>query len=126
MARKSHLRVAGVIENMSVFVAPDGSEHALFGSGGGEALSAEAGVPLIGIVPIEPAVSAGGDVGEPVVLGDGPASEAFRQIAERIVTDIAPPIEMESCTARLFDLVAQALDEHDAATAAAASEAPSD
>ncbi|MEL7157172.1 MAG: Mrp/NBP35 family ATP-binding protein, partial [Actinomycetota bacterium] len=114
MARKSHLRVAGVIENMSVFVAPDGSEHALFGRGGGEVLSREAGVPLLGSVPIEPAVSLGGDEGRPVVLTGGPAAEVFRAMAEVVATEIAPPIEMESCTARMFDLIDQALDEHDA------------
>ncbi|MEM7340915.1 MAG: P-loop NTPase [Actinomycetota bacterium] len=118
MARKSYLRVAGVIENMSSFTAPDGSEHALFGSGGGEALAAMAGVPLIGSVPIEPSVSAGGDEGSPVALKDGPAAEAFQSIAELVATEIAPPIEMESCTARLFDLVSEALDAHDAQVAA--------
>ncbi|MEM8922807.1 MAG: Mrp/NBP35 family ATP-binding protein [Actinomycetota bacterium] len=118
MARKSHLRVAGIIENMSVFVAPDGSEHALFGRGGGEVLAHEAGVPLIGSIPIEPAVSAGGDDGEPVVLADGPAADAFRAIAEQIVTEISPPVEMEGCTARMLDLMAQALDDHDAAAQA--------
>ena len=122
MARKSYLRVAGVIENMSVFVAPDGSEHALFGSGGGEALAEEAGVPLIGKVPIEPSVSAGGDVGRPVALDDGPAAEAFAAIARAVVEEVAPPVEMAGCTARMFDLANEALAEFDAAQAAAAVE----
>ena len=39
MARRSYMKVAGVVENMSEFVAPDGSRHALFGSGGGEQLA---------------------------------------------------------------------------------------
>ncbi len=119
MARKSHLRVAGVIENMSVFVAPDGSEHALFGSGGGQALATEAGVPLIGQVPIEPAVSAGGDVGRPVALDHGPAAEVFGAIAKQIIEEIAPPVEMAGCTARMFDLVDDALAAFDAANEAA-------
>lgn len=120
MARKSFLRVAGVIENMSAFVAPDGTEHALFGQGGGQALASEAGVPLIGAIPIEAAVSAGGDHGRPVVTGDSPAAAAFTAIAERIVTEIAPPVEMAGCTARMLDLATQALDQHDAAKAASA------
>ncbi|MEM7273764.1 MAG: P-loop NTPase [Actinomycetota bacterium] len=120
MARKSHLRVAGVIENMSVFVTPDGQEFALFGSGGGEALAAEAGVPLIGQVPIEPAVSAGGDIGRPVALDDGPAAAAFADIAEAVITEVAPPVEMAGCTARMFDLVDEALAAHDAAEATGA------
>lgn len=114
MARKSYMRVAGVIENMSVFVAPDGAEYELFGSGGGEALAAEAGVPLIGRIPIEPAVSAGGDAGRPVVLDEGPAAAVFTEIAGRIVDEIAPPVEMAGCTARMMDLVADALDAYDA------------
>ena len=125
MARKSYLRVAGVIENMSVFVAPDGSEHALFGSGGGEALAAEAGVPLIGRIPIEPTVSAGGDVGRPVVLDDGPAARAFSAIAKLIVEEIAPPVEMAGCTARMFELADEALAAFDAEQAAAAGAEPS-
>ncbi len=117
MARKSYLRVAGVIENMSVFVAPDGSEHALFGSGGGQTLADEAGVPLIGQIPIEPAVSAGGDIGRPVVLEESPASTAFTEIAKLIVDEIAPPIEMAGCTARMFDLAEEALAAFDAENA---------
>jgi ATP-binding protein involved in chromosome partitioning len=124
MARKSYVRVAGVIENMSSFVAPDGSEHALFGEGGGRALAAEAGVPLIGSIPIEGSVASGGDEGRPVVLGEGPAATAFRQLAERVATEIAPPVEMAGCTARMLDLVSEALDAHDAAGAVTPAEVP--
>src|SRR5207244_5893980 len=35
MARRSFMKVAGVVENMTEFVAPDGSRHAIFGAGGG-------------------------------------------------------------------------------------------
>jgi ATP-binding protein involved in chromosome partitioning len=107
MARRSYLKVLGVIENMSVFVAPDGSQHAIFGSGGGARLAALTGAPLIGSVPIEAAVSEGGDRGQPVVLaGDAsPAGVELRAIAERIVTELLPPVEMAGCTARMFDLV---------------------
>jgi ATP-binding protein involved in chromosome partitioning len=101
MARKNFLRVAGVIENMSAFVCDHGESYALFGAGGGAALAAEAGAPLLGQVPLEPAVAAGGDVGEPAVLGEGPAADAFRAIAERIVTEAVPPIEMSGCSARM-------------------------
>lgn len=111
MARKSHLRVAGVIENMSVFVTEDGREYPLFGVGGGEALSEMAGVPLVGSIPIEPGVSLGGDAGRPVALDGGPAAEAFAAIAERIVTEISPPVEMEGCSARVLADARAALQE---------------
>src|SRR5207237_199326 len=68
MARKGYLRVAGVIENMSAFTCDHGTSYPLFGSGGGERLAAEVGVALIGSVPLDPAVAAGGDAGSPVVL----------------------------------------------------------
>ena len=104
MARRSFLRVAGVIENMSEFTAPDGSRHALFGTGGGAALAAEIGAPLLGQVPIEPAVAEGGDTGRPVVIdGQGPAAVAFRRIADRVVAEAVPPVVMASCSARVLE-----------------------
>jgi ATP-binding protein involved in chromosome partitioning len=105
MARRSYLKVTGVIENMSAFVAPDGSRHAIFGDGGGAALAHEISVPLIGKIPIEPAVCAGGDTGMPVLLSapDGPAGAEFRRIAGRIVDELLPPLDLSSCTARIFE-----------------------
>lgn len=114
MARKSYLRVAGVIENMSSFTCEHGDTHALFGSGGGEALATDAGIPLLGQVPIEPAVSAGGDSGEPAVLGEGPAADAFRAIADRVVAEAVPPPELAGCSARMLDAAVAALDAADA------------
>ena len=81
---------------MSEFVAPDGARYALFGSGGGEHLAEEIGVPLVARIPLEPAVSAGGDTGAPVALSapESPAGAAFHALAERVATDLLPPIEM--------------------------------
>ncbi|MGQ0434250.1 MAG: Mrp/NBP35 family ATP-binding protein [Microthrixaceae bacterium] len=111
MARKSFLRVAGVIENMSSFTCDHGTTYALFGEGGGAALAADAGVPLLGQVPLETSVATGGDEGEPVVLlGDGPAAQAFRAIADRILTEAIPPVEMAGCSARMLDAAVAALD----------------
>ena len=109
MARRSYMKVVGVVENMSEFVAPDGSRHAVFGRGGGEALAAEIGVPLVARIPIEPGVSSGGDAGAPVALtdADGPAGRVFTELAARVVDELLPPIEMAGCTARLLDLVGQ-------------------
>lgn len=111
MARKSFLRVVGVVENMSVYIAPDGSEHHIFGTGGGAALAESADVELVARIPIEPEVSTGGDVGEPIALGEGPAAEAFRALAADIADRLAPPVEIASCSARLLSAVTEALDE---------------
>ena len=101
MARRSFLRIAGVIENMSTFVCDHGSQYPLFGVGGGQALADEIGAPLLGQIPIEPTVAAGGDAGEPVSLaGSGPAADAFRAIADQIVRETVPPVQMAGCSAR--------------------------
>ncbi len=110
MARKSYLRVAGVIENMSAFTCDHGTSYPLFGEGGGEQLAHDAGVPLLGQVPLERSVVAGGDSGQPVALGDGPAAEAFRAIAARIVDEAVPPAELAGCSARMLDAAVKLLD----------------
>ena len=101
MARRSFLRVAGVIENMSSFECDHGESYPLFGVGGGQALADEVGVELLGQVPIEPTVAAGGDAGEPVVLaGIGKAAEVFTRIAARIIEDTPDNGDMAGCSAR--------------------------
>jgi ATP-binding protein involved in chromosome partitioning len=126
MARRSFLPVIGVIENMSAFTCEHGTTYHLFGTGGGAALADAIDSPLIGQVPLEPAVASAGDAGEPLVLsGDSAAADTFRDIASRIVSDIAPPkpthsdAEMAGCSARMLDLVAKALDAADADDATA-------
>ena len=117
MAQKNFLRIAGVIENMSAFTCEHGESYALFGEGGGEACAREAGAPLLGSVPLEPLVASSGDTGEPVALGDGPAAEAFRAIAARIVEEAVPPMEMAGCSARMLEAAVAALDAAEAAEA---------
>ncbi len=110
MARKGYLRVAGVIENMSAFVCEHGSSYALFGSGGGERLASQVGVPLVGSVPLHPAVAAGGDAGSPVALDpDHPVGAVFAAMAERITDEVAPVVVMDGCSTRLLDRVEAAL-----------------
>jgi ATP-binding protein involved in chromosome partitioning len=117
MARKSYLRVAGVIENMSAFTCEHGTSYALFGEGGGAALAADAGVPLLGQVPLEASVAAGGDAGDPIALGEGPAADAFRAIAEVVLSEAIPPAEMAGCSARMLDAAIAALDAADSGEA---------
>ena len=109
MARKGFLRVAGVIENMSGFVCDHGEAYALFGSGGGSRLAEQIGVPLLGAIPLDPAVATGGDTGSPAAAGDSVVAAAFADLAERLVTQAMPPVEMAGCTARLLDTVEASL-----------------
>ena len=101
LARRSFLRIAGVIENMSHFRCDHGESYPLFGVGGGRALADEIGVELLGQVPIEPAVAAGGDAGEPVALhGTGEAARIFNDIASALAAQTVSFEAMSGCSAR--------------------------
>ena len=78
MAQKTNMRLLGVVENMSGDV---------FGSGGGQALASELGVPLLGQIPLDPRLRECGDAGEPAVLA-APGSEgaaAIVAVADEVV-----------------------------------------
>ncbi len=84
MARKTNMRLMGVVENMSYLV---GSGETIFGSGGGEELAATIGAPVLGSVPLDPALREAADRGEPIVLEDAEAesSRAILAVAEAIL-----------------------------------------
>ena len=111
MARRSYLKVLGVIENMSTFTCAHGEVYALFGSGGGQTLAADLGVPLLAQVPLEPEVSAANDAGAPlsVAAPDSAAGAAFAAAAHRIADELLPPVDMAGCTARMLATVEAAL-----------------
>ncbi|WKZ82408.1 MAG: Mrp/NBP35 family ATP-binding protein [Acidimicrobiia bacterium] len=87
MAAKVNQEVMGVVENMSWFTGDDDQRYELFGAGGGQELADELGVPLLGQVPLVPAMRQGADDGLPVTLAapESEAASAFASIAERIV-----------------------------------------
>jgi ATP-binding protein involved in chromosome partitioning len=91
MFRQLDVEIFGVIENMSFLELPDGTRMDIFGSGGGERLAAEAGVPFIGAIPMDPAVRAGGDAGKPVVVTNpgSPVAQALNRIAEDLAAKIS-------------------------------------
>lgn len=106
MARRSFLRVAGVIENMSSFTCDHGNTYELFGNGGGQALATQIGSLLLGNIPIEAAVAHGSDTGEPIVLSKvGAAAEAFAAIAQRIISETVSMQDMVGCSARNEEVV---------------------
>ena len=87
VAARLEQRIVGVIENMSYRVCPCcGERDELFGAGGGALLAEHCGAPLLGQVPLEPALREGGDHGVPVIEGapGSPAAQAILGIAERI------------------------------------------
>lgn len=92
IALQTRQRIAGVVENMSGLVLPDGSTMQIFGEGGGQQVaerlsrSIGADVPLLGQVPLDPALVWAGDVGVPLVLSapDSAAGKELRGIAEKL------------------------------------------
>ncbi len=94
MAEKFKLEIAGVIENMSGFVSPDGDRFQIFGEGGGQELADELDVPLLGKVPLTMPLREQSDAGEPLVIvnPDDPAAQAVRQAARGLIA--LSPIEL--------------------------------
>jgi ATP-binding protein involved in chromosome partitioning len=107
-ARKSNIRVLGVIENMSGFTCSCGERHNFFGEGGGGSLSEELNVPLLAEIELDAAIAQGGDHGEPAVLHETDGG-VFHQLARRILDDVAPPFGAVGCSARMLDSINRAV-----------------
>lgn len=94
IALQTRQRIAGVVENMSGMLMPDGSTLQLFGEGGGqqvaERLSRAVGaeVPLLGQIPLDPELVKAGDTGVPIVLSapDTAVSKELRSIADSLAS----------------------------------------
>jgi ATP-binding protein involved in chromosome partitioning len=98
MFRQLDVPIFGVVENMSYLELPDGSRMDIFGTGGGERLAREAGVPYIGSIPMDPSVREGGDAGKPVVIShpEAPVAKALTAIAEDVVAKINADFQPET------------------------------
>jgi ATP-binding protein involved in chromosome partitioning len=91
MFRQLDVPIFGVVENMSYLELPDGSRLDVFGTGGGERLAHQAGVPFLGAIPMDPAVREGGDLGQPVTISKpkAPVAMALREITENVAARIS-------------------------------------
>jgi len=91
MFEKVNVPVLGLIENMAQHVCSNcGNVEHLFGSGGGERMAAQYGVPLLGSLPLDIAIREQGDGGVPVVAAapDSPVAAAYRALAARVVATL--------------------------------------
>jgi len=91
MFERVNTDVLGIIENMSGFVCPGcGQRHEIFGAGGGRKLARDMGLPFLGEVPLDTAVRAAGDLGQPTALSapESPAGKAFTEIASRVLAAV--------------------------------------
>jgi ATP-binding protein involved in chromosome partitioning len=91
MFRKLEVPVLGIVENMSAYECPEcGNIEHVFGNGGGRRTAEELGVPLLGSIPLDAAIVAGGDSGKPVVVErpNSPAGRAFSELAGKVISAI--------------------------------------
>lgn len=91
MFQDIHVPMAGLVENMSYFVAPDtGNRYDIFGSGGGQRLSERYNIPLLGQIPLDMEIREGSDNGEPpVVLGSDNQKKYYQDIVKKMMETIA-------------------------------------
>jgi ATP-binding protein involved in chromosome partitioning len=93
MFQQLQVPVLGVVENMSYFIPPDAPEkrYDIFGSGGGEKIATDLGVPLLGCVPLETSVREGGDQGVPIVVQfpDSASAQALKAISQQLAARVS-------------------------------------
>lgn len=91
MARKTHVPILGVIENMSYYQLPDGSRDYIFGEGGAVSWTAQEKLPLLGQIPITRAMRESGDAGVPLVIAapESASAQALREAARRLAGQVS-------------------------------------
>jgi len=92
MFNKTQVPVLGIIENMSTFICPHcGKQSDIFGHGGARSEAKKLAVPFLGEIPLVPAIRETSDRGTPIMVHqpDGPEAQAFRAIAQEIVSAVA-------------------------------------
>lgn len=92
MFRKVNVPLLGVVENMGVHICSNcGHAEAIFGEGGGQQLSEDYGIEVIGSLPLDLSIREHTDSGNPIVVAkpDGPIAQAYRVLAGKVVEKIA-------------------------------------
>ena len=85
--RKLSVPILGLIENMAGYDCPHcGKPSDPFGSGGAEAEAERLGIPFLGRLPLSATLREASDAGTPPAAGTGPAADAFRLLAEKLLT----------------------------------------
>ena len=88
MFQEVDVPVLGIVENMAHYRCPEcGHVEHVFGSGGGQRTAEELGIPLLASIPLDPAIVAGGDSGNPAASErpDSPAGQAFMELARTLI-----------------------------------------
>ena len=81
--------VIGVIENMSTHICSNcGYEEQIFGTGGGDKLSEQYNIPLLGRLPLNAVIRENADAGTPSVIAGDEAADSYMAIAEKIAAKL--------------------------------------
>ena len=84
-----HIPVMGVVENMSTHICSNcGHEEQIFGTGGGDKLSEQYNIPLLGRLPLNVQIRENADAGKPSVIAQDDAAESYMAIAEKIAAKL--------------------------------------
>lgn len=108
MCQQTAIPILGIIENMSYWLDPSsGTKMHLLGGGGGQSLSSETGIPLLGEIPIEPVIAQTADKGEDLfaVAPDCLAAEVLMQASRKILEHAMSLEQMEGQYLKNFEMV---------------------
>lgn len=89
---KINIPILGLVENMSYFSPPEYPEkkYHIFGQGGCQKFAGELNIPILGQIPIVPAISDSGDAGMPMAVDlNSPVADAFINLAQAVAQQIA-------------------------------------
>jgi ATP-binding protein involved in chromosome partitioning len=91
MFQQLNAPILGMVENMSYFVAPDGTEHDIFGRGGTEKAARELGVEFLGAIPMFTEMRANSDAGTPIKNFQGNAilEKSLEQFVRRVAGEVS-------------------------------------
>ena len=98
MFQQLNVEVLGVVENMSFFVGDDGKSYDIFGRGGAEQMAQRLGLPFLGAVPINTALRANGDRGQPLGNFDAESAggDALPTALEKLVGNLESQVALAS------------------------------
>lgn len=90
MFKDIKVKIGGLVENMSYFIAPDTKKrYDIFGSGGGEAIATKYNIPLLGQIPLDMEVREFADKGTPpVALGSDEQKKFYKDIVKNLLNEI--------------------------------------
>ncbi len=88
---KVNVPLMGMVENMAFFTPDDAPDkrYYIFGRGGASRYAAEAGIDLLGEIPIYESIMEGGESGRPAVGGDIRVERSYALIAAALIGKLA-------------------------------------